>query len=103
MNTQVDMVQYVERALEAYFKNKREGGPTWERYRLLGALDCALVVVGAMKPGEPFQYKQVEYIAWDWFFVLRRTRRETYAELIIRLAREWLAGKGYDNGSIMEE
>jgi hypothetical protein len=91
-----DMKQYIGNVLRQYRDLKRQGHYGGGLARHLGALECALLVVGALD--DPFPYKTKEYIAWSLFFVLRRTRQETYAEMIERVATEWLAEQGDADG-----
>lgn len=90
--TNQELTQYVQDTLDAYRIRRKTGGlPMHEKYRYLGALEASLIVAGVLTPGVPVKYGMKDEITWNLFFVLRRTRQETYSELIERLAAEWLA------------
>ena len=61
------------------------------RYRRYGALECALQAVGVLdNSGTKFDKKYLDVVD-DYIFFKRRYRRlETYPEMIVRLAKEYL-------------
>lgn len=70
---------------------KHDGMNLAERYRAYGALEAALLAVGAFAgPGKAFQYRQIDVVDDYIFFKHRHRRRENYGEMIERAAREWL-------------
>lgn len=63
-------------------------------YRCLGAIEAALIFEGVLEAGKPLKYREIDegYIP-RWFRLVRRKRTETYKELILRLAKEYLEMK----------
>ena len=58
-----------------------------EKWRLSGAIECALCMAGFIVPSQKFEYRAVKRGLLDWF---RLPNHETYPELIQRLATEYL-------------
>jgi len=98
MTTEAKMRDYIERVLASYRKINRERGPhSCNVWRHLGALEGALVVVGKLSLGQDFPCREVS-TGRRWWFGKPGKRKETYREIIERLAVEWLAEHGIANG-----
>ena len=85
----MDMRKYIENILNDLQSEKCPSVPF--RYRRYGALECALQVVGVLGVGgNKFDKKYLD-VSSNYIFFIRRFRRlETYPEMIMRLAKEYL-------------
>ena len=61
--------------------------------RAFGALECALMVAGVLKPRQNFEFQEIEVEQRGLFRVTHKRRKETYREHVVRLAQEWLSNK----------
>jgi len=85
----MDMRKYIENIL-IELRTKIDPSVPF-RYRRYGALECALQVVGVLgDSGEKFKVKYLDVVDDYIFFKSRYRRLETYPEMIVRLAKEYL-------------
>ena len=86
-----ELFDFLRKILKYYHLQKQNHKLYYEeRFRIMGYIEAILVLAGVFKLGEKFEYKMVGDVEWWIFFTRKIKRKETFEEMLIRCAEEFL-------------
>lgn len=86
-----ELVGFLRKILKYYHLQKQNNKLYYEeRYRIMGYIEAILVLAGVFQLGQKFEYKMVDDVEWWIFFTRKIKRKETFEEMLLREAGEYL-------------